>query len=195
MDFRFKNDFEKASFFERCAFKNLRKLYDLFPEYNYWETEINEDKPYDIGLMKVVEGVIVDKIIIEIKIRNMIFEEYILEPKKVTNIKRYCKNHMCLDEGEYKIYFVNFTPNGTYIWNTNIIDKLEIKVLNCNKDTMVENIKKVNKKVYYLPTEKAKFFEYKWDESQAIPYYKGHNDNIIVKEVKKRGGLDWLFEK
>jgi len=193
---RFSNDFEKASFIERCAFKNFVKLYPQFNNYQMLITDFDGKDLYDIMLYKINEkGLMSDRIFIEIKVRHTIFDTYFMETKKVNSIINFCKNELYLNDDEYKIWYMNFTPEGTFIWNVKKeMSKNKIIYKEMNKKTMESRSDKVNKSVYELDKASGKRFNYVWDENQLINYYNEYFNKKVEVKIKGNKGLeDILF--
>ena len=172
------NPFEEASYKERLAFKNWRQLYKLFPE-EKWTVFIT---PYDgVDVYDVlVQNNQYKRIIIEIKIRNEfatkcgLEEGFIYESKKHKSLSQ-VKD---LDPENNTIMYINFTTNGTYVWNISKIDLKPIKKV-MNKATMNSKSDKENKTTYLLKVEDAKFYPYIYDDLQ---YW--NDEKNIDKEVK-----------
>jgi hypothetical protein len=191
--------FQKASFFERCAFKELMKIINL-NSYEVKLTPINMKTPYDVLLIKYDYGSVIERIVIEIKIRSFIGESYWLEGYKYKNIKNLFEKELYYKPEDYKRVFLNFTPVGTFFWNMDLIKDKQIGTNKINKTTANIGVngykaEKVNKHTYdMLVTEAFRKVDFIWKEEYAIPYYEkefGLNKPI---EEKKKGGLESLFK-
>lgn len=190
----FVNDFERASFIERCAWKNFLSLYDAFPGWEQIILPYEGKDVYDVMLYKIENGSITKRVFIEIKVRNVIYDEYFMETKKYNSIKKLCEKELYLNEDEYKILYVNFTPTGTYIWDTSILKDIKVSKVEMNKATMDSRSDKVNKSKYDLPISKAKRYNYIWDEGQLKKHYDQYFNKRVEKVIKKNKGLeDILF--
>jgi hypothetical protein len=163
----FTNDFEKAAYMERIAFRNFIKLYNLFQGEGY-DIDIRPyegQDVYDVLVSKHNDGSIYKRYIIELKIRDKDFdnEGYVYETKKhksLTNIKN-------LDPDNNEILYINFTPNGTYIWFIDrIIGNYQSIKKEMNKATMNSRSDKSNKTTYLLLPKDAKHYQYRWDIKQ-----------------------------
>lgn len=191
---KFSNAFEEADFRERCAFRDFDKMYNLFNDYNIHMTEIETKSVYDISLQKIIDGSIKKRIFIEIKVRNKVFDDYILETKKYNSLKRLVKHTLMLDEDEYELWYLNFTPEGTLLWDIKNVDETLIKSQKMNKATVVSKTHKVNKNSYYLKPEMAKKWNYTWDEKQLKKYYKEYYLGKVEDYIeKKKIGLDEIL--
>ena len=182
--YRFTNKFERAAFCERIAFRNWNKLYNPFKGWTIIETPIEGYDVYDILLHKYKDGIIVKRIYLEIKIRDVEYDEYFLETKKLNSIHKMCVDELYLKEDEYKIFYLNFTPSGTYLWDTKIVEDIPVTRQVMNEATMASRDKKINKGKYNLPISRAKHWEYTWDEKQLQAHY----DEYILEKTKKKMG-------
>ena len=183
----FLNDFEKAAYMERIAFKNFIKLYNLFEGDNF-DIDIRpyegNDK-YDVLISKHNDGSIYKRYIIELKIRDKDFdsEGYVYETKKHKSLMD-IKN---LDGDNNEILYINFTPNGTYIWFIDrIIANYKPIRKKMNKATMNSRSDKSNKGTYLLLPKDAKKYEYRWD----IRQFNEKIEEEKRKELKKQSKLN-----
>ena len=179
---KFTNRFEKSSFIERCAFKNFIKLYDGFKGYHIEYTPFDGFDQYDVLLSKIEDGIITKRIFIEIKVRDKHYEEYFLETKKLNALRKTMKENYIEN---YTFLYLNFTPTGTYIWNTSITDDLKVSKCVMNKATMNSRSEKVNKSKYDLPISMAKHWHYTWDEGQLRPYYDEYFSSKVSSTIMK----------
>jgi len=191
----FKDQFQRAAFIERAAYKNLKKLYNIFSEYSEYITPYDGYSPYDICLHKYNDGLIKKTIFIEIKVRTETWDTYFLETKKYTSIKRLAEDELYLKPEDYKILYLNFTPTSTLLFDTDIIKELEVKSTEMNIATMSSRTKKKSKTIWELPVEKAKSFKYIWSEDQLKAHTDEYFNTVVKEQIQKKGGLDWLFEK
>jgi len=188
----FTNDFEKKAFIERAAFKSLLSLYNVFPGYEIMYTPVEGKQCYDVMLYKLNDGIMCDRVFIEIKVRDVVYSDYFLETKKINSIKKMCDD-LFLTEDEYKILYMNFTPQGTYIWNCNIIKDIKITKQLMNKATSNNTTDKVLKSKYDLPTDKARKYNYTWDEQQLKKHYPTYLNKKVEDKIKKVG-LEVFFD-
>lgn len=184
--------FKEASYKERLAFNNWRKLYNLFPEaeWTILITPYDGDDVYDV----LVQNRQYKRIIIEIKIRGEratelgLDEGFIYETKKHKSLSQ-IKD---LDPDNNTIMYLNFTTKGTYIWN---IDKLDLKKtkMEMNKATMASN-EKENKSVYLLDAADAKFYPYVFDDVQYWNDEKNIDKAVrMSKACRSVYGVNLLF--
>ena len=175
----FLDDFEKSAYKERIAFKNFIKLYHLFEGDNF-DIDIRPyegNDYYDVLISKHNDGSIYKRYIIELKVRDEDYDEegYVYETKKHRDLMD-IKN---LDPDNNEILYINFTPNGTYIW---FIDKIiaNYKPIRkkMNKATMNSRTDKSDKGTYLLLPKDAKKYEYRWDMRQF-------NEEIEAKKQKQ----------
>jgi hypothetical protein len=173
----FLNDFERAAYMERIAFNNFINNYKLFTNDDidirpYWGDDV-----YDVLISKHNDGSIYKRYIIELKIRDGDFdnEGYVYETKKHNSLMK-IKN---LDPNLNEIIYINFTPNGTYVWFIDkIIDNYQSIKKEMNKATMESRTNKNNKWTYLLLPKNAKKYEYRWDIRQF-------NEVIEAKKQKQ----------
>ena len=190
----FTNDYEKAAYQERCAFKNLISLYDAFPGYEYKVNPASGKEVYDVLIYKLEDGKMTNRIFIEIKIRDCIREDYMLETKKYNSIIKLCKEELYLNDNEYKIFYLNFTPIGTYLFNCNIVKDIPITYLECNKSTCNSRYDKVNKSKWDLPLNKAiRKYDYIFDQNNTSKYYNSYIIEKVEQKIKKVG-LNAFFD-
>ena len=194
---KFTSDFEKSSFIERCAWKNFIKLYNPFDGWYVDITPYEGKTIYDVCLFKQVDGLITKRIFIEIKVRDNHWDDGLfLETKKYNSIKNLCDKELYLKEDEYKIWYLNFTPKGTFLWDCNITKELKSDKQVMNKATMSSRSEKENKSKWNMPIERAKTWNYIWDESQLRPHYDEYFNKKVKQNIRGKGGLeDILFMK
>lgn len=121
------------------------------------------------------------RILIETKVRSEIYDEMFLEYKKWLSLLK-IKVQM---SGNYKLLYINFTPNGTYIYDltTELLNSCELVTRKMKDYTSAKDPKQIDKKVYLLPLEKAKFIPFIYDESSFQPNIKKEVEKSI--EIKK----------
>ena len=114
---------------------------------------------------------------IEIKSRDSgrLYKDCIMEVDKYNKLMRFSLN-------EKKIYFVVYPKlNNVFIWNMNDFTRQELiniynKEFECNERTADNRTIKVKKKVFHLPFDKAKSFNF-----DSFKYYK-----YIYEELAKQ---------
>lgn len=175
------NPFHLAALKERLAFRNFHLLYNLFPSENHYimETPYDGDDRYDILIQKHHDGSIQRRMLIEIKIRSITGkikddanrDGWIFEKKKYDDLVKIRD----IDQKLNMIFYINFTEDGTLIWNINNLEregKLDTHIQKeMKKATMGGNDTK-DKQTYLLLPEWGKLFTYKFDELQWISYLK-----------------------
>lgn len=179
------NPFYIASMKERLAFKNFLTLYNLFPEENHLisQTPYDGSDCYDFMIQKHSDGTIQRRIIIEVKIRQIDGsikdmanrDGWVFEKKKYDDLVKI----RSLDPELNMIFYINFTQDGTLIWNINQLEK-EGKLDNhsqkeMKKATMGGNDTR-DKDTYLLLPEWGRLFNYKFDELQWTSH---------IKEIEK----------
>lgn len=176
----FLNDFERSAYYERLAFENFIHNYKLFNDKDKWDiliTPYYADDVYDVMITKHEKGSVIKRYIIELKIREKSFDDegYVYETKKHNSLTK-IKN---IDPEHNQILYINFTPNGTYVWNIDECLK-EYKPIKkeMNKATMTSRDDKSNKSTYLLLPVSAKKYEYRWDIGQ-------YNKEVEIEKQKK----------
>lgn len=188
----FLNDFEKREFLGRKA---LLELQDKYPNILKYKIEFTTDTyaTYDAfyHIIDIETHSIKKRVLIEIKIRDRSFPEYILETKKLNSLKK-IRTDLGFNENEMSILYINFCPNETIIWN---IDKINnnIIVSEYNKATSTSRTNKINKSVIMLLPSEGKQLDYILDEKKIFM------NNVIDKKISSLKkdiiqGLNFLFE-
>lgn len=173
----FENEYDRREWLGREALKELKRKY---PHLIKWELNFTTDKFYEFDSFYFVPdletGSIKMRVWIEIKIRDDIYPEYILEKKKLQSLIRK-RNNLLLKKDEVQFLYINFTPEGTIIWK--IGDELLLKTqkLKANKATAQSRTYKVDKEVIYLDKKTGYRFNYIPDEKSLL-------DNHIEKVEK-----------
>jgi hypothetical protein len=193
---RFIDDFEKREWLGREALKEVKEMY---PQYFKYELQFTTDKydDYDAYYFVIDKDTfsITKRVIIEIKIRDTSFDEYILEEKKYKALLKK-RESMGFSKDEMSILYINFTPDNTIVWDLDKIDFNKEKLV-ANKATSDSRSNKINKSITYLNPSMGKVIKYslneglllkKWDANYLLP--------LIEKKVKTIKGLeDILFQE
>jgi hypothetical protein len=186
---KFNDDFERREWFGR---EGLKQLKDKYPNIFKWDLNFTTGKydDYDAYWFIIDENQSIKKRVwVEIKWRDRSFDDYILEVKKLNQLKK-LRDSMFLSKDDVTFIYINFTPNGTFMWDiTNMEDSGETLV--ANKATSDSRQNKINKKIIYLP--EGKRFDYVINETQII------RDNQLcdlLDETKKtiKRGLEEIFK-
>lgn len=191
---RFTDDFEKKEWLGRQALKELQKIY---PEYFKWDIHFTEGKydDYDAYYFIVDENQNIKKRVwVEIKIRDLEYDSYILEKKKLNQLIKK-RDSMFLTKDDVEFLYLNYTPSKTIIWNiTNIKDEKKADRKMMNKATSISRDEKSNKEIYYLNQKEGKILNYILNEKHLLKDYDDYLLNKLKKEIKKKPGLeDILF--
>lgn len=179
---KFTNDFEKKEFLGREALKELQKLYpNLFKYELHFTTDTYAAYDVFYHIIDSETHSIKKRVLIEIKIRDREFPEYIIETKKLNSLKKIRKD-LCFNEDEMSILYINFCPNETIIWN---IDKInnDIVTNEYNKATSVSRTHKINKDVIMLKPSEGKQLDYVLNEYKILN--KTKVNNIVDNKVKE----------
>ena len=184
---KFANPFEEKEYIGR---ESLKDLISLFPEkFKNIEMKYTEDYycAYDAFFFDYDENYSIKKrTFVEIKCREQVYPDYILETKKYNSIKRIAEKELYLKPEEYRIIYINFTPKGTYFWNISDMSKQKIEKGHYNKATAKSKTEKIDKTVYNMDPEKGKFINYIYNKEMIL---RRTLNNRIVEEVKKQKGF------
>ena len=154
----------------RTALNELKQLYPNLFKYRIFFTDGKYD-PYDAHFYIINEkGEILKNVKIEIKIRDKSFPTYILEKKKLDSIRKRCEVN--LKDNEYVILYLNFTPDGTYLWNITNLNTDNTSIINANKATSSSRTHKIDKEVIYLDPKTSKSLNYVLDTDKLLRRYK-----------------------
>lgn len=194
----FINDFERNEWLGRQALLELQQLYPNTFKYQIHLTEY-EYESYDAHFFVYdkITGKLKKRIIIEIKYRHTDYPDYMLEQKKIKSLHKSMKDASIM-EGEYSLYYLNFTPTKTYLWDITDIKPEDCKdTLYANKATAISRTNKTNKNCILLKPEDAKEFKFildekriedKWSQTYVLPK--------LEKKMKEPGfNLDELLNK
>lgn len=193
--------FTKAGDHERNAMEGFFK--DYLPstkthKYSFYYSPENSYSVYDclVKQFNVCEKKLTKKMFFEAKVRDTYYSTLLLEKKKFDSLKKMIKN----PETD-KIYYINFTPKGTIIFDLLKIES-ENKMLfiqeEHNVQTMNKDLGKTLKEIAYIDITDGKFFEYVYvpvtDEVPEIPQkefeaFTLEDDLKIVKEITNQTEL------
>jgi hypothetical protein len=191
----FLNEYDKNEFYGREMLKDFIKSYPTVFKYEMHYMP-NQYDSYDAYYFVIKEDQQIKKRVwIEIKIRTSVYQNYILEAKKIKGLIKK-RNELFLTEDEVAFLYINFTPEGTFIWNiTNIEENNKSEKLTCNKQTAESRDIKTTKSVYYMEKDKANFFPYRLDYDRINKNYKKNYLYPIIEKKIKEKGLDSFFDK
>lgn len=191
----FINDFEKREWLGREALKELKKVFPSFWKYDIQFTEYQYEYydafflVYDSNTHKLLK-----RVFIEIKIRDKEYDDYVLEKKKVGDIRKKLTDILG-SLNDTMILYINFCPNGTYLWDiTNIEPNDCTEDMYMNKATSISRSNKVKKKCKLLKRNEAKTFDYIYNENQIMINYKQNYLLPKVEESIKKNGLSKFFD-
>lgn len=123
--------------------------------YHYYISDIADTTRYD-AFVSIFEigGQLKANHIIEVKVRDIHYDEMMLEKRKYDELKAVLKREYNVAD----IIYINTTPKGTFIWNVTKLEeqqKIKWETKLCNKST-VQDKGKIEKRVTLLPINKAK---------------------------------------
>lgn len=129
--------------------------FDLIP------SPLNRAVPYD-GLVHIKDenGFVVKKLIIEAKVRTADYPTYFLEKQKYDNLKKLQSAH-----NDYLIWYINFTPSGTHIFDLDSIDLGPVKKIEMNAQTFKSRSNKRTKAVFTLDIKESARINYQYNKN------------------------------
>ena len=191
---RFSSNFEQKEWLGREALKEIKILY---PEIFRNNIEFTPDMcVYDAFYFIYDENFKIKKrVFIEIKIRDIEYDNYILEWKKWNDINNLAKNDLMLNDDEYEILYINFTPESTYLWKVKDMNKEDLITKKMNKVTSISRTDKKDKKTWLLEKDSGKRLNYILNEKLLInKTYDNYLSNKVKEVIIKKPGLeDILF--
>lgn len=130
-------------------------------QFDFIPSPLNRAVPYD-GLLHIKDenGFIIKRIIIEAKVRTADYQSYFLECQKYENLKKMQENH-----SDYLIWYVNFTPSGTHIFDLDSITLGPVKKIEMNSQTFKSRSKKREKAVFTLDIKYSARINYKYEKN------------------------------
>lgn len=186
---KFTDDFEKREFLAREALKELDIKY---PKLFKNELFFTNDKYSSYDAFYFItdgNGSIKKRVKIELKIRDKDFDEFILEKKKLKSIRKECGGY--LNDGEYSILYINFTPTQTILWDITDINEDNTSKLMANKATSVNRIDKENKDVIMLSPDDGIKLKFILNERELIDNYQRRKNKVMTKSQKILKGINW----
>ena len=192
MDYRFEDEFHKKEMIGRWALSELQELYPAtwkwpihYTEHTYSAYDafchiLDPDNHYSIK----------KRIMIEIKTRNTIYNEYILEKAKYDKLMNLRKS-LSLTPSELSIYYINFTPEGVLMWDLDKIDN-SVTTKTMNSKTVEESSKRKEKSIMLLSRESAiARWEYFLDQTTIIRrHYPTQCLIPKIEQIQRTRGID-----
>jgi hypothetical protein len=179
----FIDDFERREFVGR---QGLLILQELYPNTFKYKIEFTQDiyAAYDAMFFIIDTNTqsIVKRVWIELKIRDKVFDSYLLENKKMNSLLKLRKDMFFTDD-EVTLLYINFTPEETIIYNLDKVKNLPSEKKVMNKATSVSRKNKVEKSVIMLSKENGKVLNYILDEQKILN--KTKINNIVDNKVKE----------
>lgn len=176
---------------ERVFLKEIFKKIFNYNKYDisYYMTSEEDYDNYDGGscLFYKGTGTVYKRAIFEIKIRDVHYDDLLLENKKYKSLMKKAESLDC------SVYYISVTPNGTYIWK---ISKDDIYLWNKeehNKSTTEIEKGTIMKKITYLPITNAKYLDIKTSD-----YNKLIKEDIKIEMNNHKQNkclFEWLLKK
>lgn len=162
--------FYEKSLLERAY---LKMIFDKLPttyDYKTWMTPADGFDVYDGVILRFKKGTseLVDRFLVEVKCRDFYYDNLFLEKIKYDDLRKERTkmdrktNKECYTDIRSRISYVNITPNGTYWFD---IDKLEKDFEWFNEmhwvSTTDKSKGKINKVITSIECNKGKYFNIK----------------------------------
>lgn len=190
-------DFNKRSTDERIILKEvIKKLYDTTRvNVEYYFTDIEGTDIYDgyVMLSDKETGTIIKRHLMEIKIRDVHYNDLLLEKKKLTNLMNKAA------ESEADVLYISTTPKGSYIFNLTRLENengFDWVQEQHNKTTTDLSQGKITKTVTYLSVEHARYIPVKQTDIEVLKRLRDAERKVIAltKESQRKKNLfDTLF--
>ncbi len=163
-----KDDYQMREWLGRTALKDLQ-LKGLFPK----KFDITYTGDYYCVYDAYTKGDNDKSILIEIKVRDNQYDNYILEYNKCRDLCAIAKTNLYLKENEITFLYICFCPEACYIWNINhyVFNYDQIEWDNdkkFNKSTCKSRDDKINKDHIMLETSNSKKINYKICKNRLI---------------------------
>jgi len=164
------NKFYEKSLLERAY---LKMIFDKLPtsyDYKTWMTPAEGFDVYDGVILRFEKGTskLVDRMIIEVKVRDKFYPELIFEKIKYDDLKKARRSmdlktkKECFIDVKTRIIYINVTPEGSYFFD---IDKLEKEFEWVNEmhwaSTTDKSKGKINKILTKIDSSKGRLFNVK----------------------------------
>lgn len=190
---KFENEFQKNEEVARYALKEMNEKYKLFNGDIQFTSDVYSAYDAFYFIIDDVTHNIKKRVYIELKIRNRVFDSYLLESKKMNSLLKIRKD-MYFTEDEATILYINFCPNETIIYNIDKVKNLPTEKLTANKCTVNSKTDKIEKTVIMLKPTDGKQINYVLKETDII---KKMEVKELVKKVEKniKQGLELIFDK
>lgn len=118
-------------------------------------------------------------LLIEMKVRYATYPDYLLEAKKLNGLLA-ARKKINKDTGkEVFLFYLNFTPTGTYIWDLDkAVSGLKESTVSASRYTAKLSNTEL-KRCYYLPTSKAdKKYKYIFNKDEILKSILNKEENI-----------------
>ena len=190
---KFENEFQKNEEVARYALKEMNEKYKLFNGDIQFTSDVYSAYDAFYFIIDDVTHNIKKRVYIELKIRNRVFDSYLLETKKMNSLLK-IREDMYFTEDEATILYINFCPNETIIYNIDKVKNLPTEKLIANKCTVNSKTDKIGKTVIMLKPTDGKQINYVLKETDII---KKMEVKELVKKVEKniKQGLEQIFDK
>ena len=125
----------QMKFYEKSLLERgyLKMIFDKLPtayDYKTWMTPAEGFEVYDGVILRFEKGTskLIDRMIVEVKVRDKFYPELILEKIKFDDLKKVRRQmdtktkKECYTDVKTRLIYINITPQGSYFFD---LDKLE----------------------------------------------------------------------
>lgn len=182
------NPYTMTSKIERIALNNIIPKLFSGGKISFYTTPDEGTDIYDGYVMKMDDNFsIIDRYIIECKVRDTFYPTLLLEKKKYESLRQKAL------ESDAKIIYICVTPDGAFCFNLNKLITPDTKWIKEQhwKSTQNKCAGKINKSVFYINIDQAKKISYTTKDCQN-EYNKKVETIKVISEIKEK--VDWLDE-
>ena len=176
-------------FYEKSLLERgyLKMIFDKLPtayDYKTWMTPAEGYEVYDGVIFRFEKGTskLIDRMIVEVKVRDKFYPELILEKIKFDDLKKIRRQmdtktkKECYEDVKTRLIYINITPQGSFFFD---LDKLEKEFKWVNEMHWVSTTDKSKGKVSKILT--------KINTTKGKPYNIKTGDYINKKAVETMG--------
>jgi hypothetical protein len=162
-------------FYEKSLLERgyLKMIFDKLPtayDYKTWMTPAEGYEVYDGVILRFEKGTsnLIDRMIVEVKVRDKFYPELILEKIKFEDLKKVRRQmdaktkKECLIDVKTRLIYINITPQGSFFFD---LDKLEKEFQWTNEmhwvSTTDKSKGKINKILTKINSSKGKLYNIK----------------------------------
>ena len=165
----------QMKFYEKSLLERgyLKMIFDKLPtayDYKTWMTPAEGFEVYDGVILRFEKGTskLIDRMIVEVKVRDKFYPELILEKIKFDDLKKVRRQmdtktkKECYEDVKTRLIYINITPQGSFFFD---LDKLEKEFNWVNEmhwvSTTDKSKGKINKILTKINSSKGKLYNIK----------------------------------